>query len=169
MWYSRKNLVDEFNNNPEQFLRCFGYMLDFHRPIIIKRSHNGHGGLYWQYDLKPPLVEAQSWGETIDLPEYGDEVIAGPTSDWMAILGGLMKAVNTGSMVDGRRTYRRRNPRHGAQFSTEQKRWIPHTDRRVLVHGSNQSTTRRSLIRHSGLRLTCISRTSTLKCSQQSP
>ncbi len=100
MWYSRKNLVDEFNNNPEQFLRCFGYMLDFHRPIIIKRSHNGHGGLYWQYDLKPPLVEAQSWGETIDLPEYGDEVIAGPTSDWMAILGGLMKAVNTGSMVD---------------------------------------------------------------------
>lgn len=39
-------------------------------------------------------------GETIDLPEYGDEVIAGPTSDWMAILGGLMKAVNTGSMVD---------------------------------------------------------------------
>lgn len=26
MWYSRKNLVDEFNNNPEQFLRCFGLL-----------------------------------------------------------------------------------------------------------------------------------------------
>ncbi len=100
MWYSRKNLVDEFNNNPERFLRAFGYVVEFRRPVVIKRRHKGYGGLYWQYDLKPPLVEARPWGETIDLPDYGDEVITGPTRDWKSMLGGLMKAVNTGSMVD---------------------------------------------------------------------
>lgn len=110
MWYSRKNLVDEFNNNPETFLMHLGYMVEFHRPVIIKRHHKGYGGLYWQYDLKPSMVgapkanplKARRWDDYIDipLPDNGDEVLVEPTRDWKSILGGLMKAVNTGSMVD---------------------------------------------------------------------
>ncbi len=100
MWYSRKNLVDEFNNNPERFLRAFGYMVEFHRPIVIKRRHKGYGGLYWQYDMKQDPFVLHRWDDPITPSDDDDEVLAGPTRDWKSMLGGLMKAVNTGSMVD---------------------------------------------------------------------
>lgn len=110
MWYSRQNLVDIFNEDPKWFMSNLRYNVESHRAITIKRKHKGYGGLYWQYDLKPSMVgapkanplKARRWDDYIDipLPDNDDEVLVEPTRDWKSILGGLMKAVNTGSMVD---------------------------------------------------------------------
>lgn len=98
MWYSRKNLVDIFNDNPGMFLQSLAAKFMPVAPVIIKRRHKEEGGLYWQYDLTAP--SGDDWGGPTFPEPKEDEVLAESTRDWPTILGALMKAVNTGSLPD---------------------------------------------------------------------
>lgn len=98
MWYSRKNLVDIFNDNPGMFLQSLAATFMPVAPVIIKRRHKEEDSLYWQYDLTAP--SGDDWGGPTFPEPKEDEVLAESTRDWPTILGALMKAVNTGSLPD---------------------------------------------------------------------